>query len=103
MTNDLSKGSIFKNLICFSLPYLLSCFLQNFYGLCDVFITGQYNGSATISAVTNGSQIMHMITVIIVGLAMGTTVMISQSVGSGDKKKVSSFIGNSATLLYHFQ
>ena len=102
MTNDLSKGSIFKNLICFSLPYLLSCFLQNFYGLCDVFITGQYNGSATISAVTNGSQIMHMITVIIVGLAMGTTVMISQSVGSGDNKKVSSFIGNSATLFMSF-
>lgn len=102
MTNDLSKGSIFKNLIYFSLPYLLSCFLQNFYGLCDVFITGQYNGSATISAVTNGSQIMHMITVIIVGLAMGTTVMISQSVGSGDKKKVSSFIGNSATLFISF-
>ena len=102
MTNDLSKGSIFKNLIYFSLPYLMSCFLQNFYGLCDVFITGQYNGSATISAVTNGSQIMHMITVIIVGLAMGTTVMISQSVGSGDKKKVSSFIGNSATLFISF-
>ena len=40
MERNLTKGSIFKNLILFSLPYLLSCFLQSFYGLADLFITG---------------------------------------------------------------
>ena len=89
MQKDLTSGSVLKNLIYFSLPYLLSCFLQNFYGLADLFITGQFNDSDTITAVSNGSQIMHMITVIIVGLAMGTTVIISQSIGGNDNKKAS--------------
>lgn len=98
MQKDLTTGSIFKNLIYFSLPYLLSCFLQTFYGLADLFITGQYNGEATISAVANGSQIMHMLTVIIVGLAMGSTVLISQAVGGCHPERASKITGNTISL-----
>ena len=75
--NDLTHGGVFKNLVRFSLPYLLSCFLQTFYGLADLFITGQFNGASAITAVSVGSQVTHMLTVIIVGLAMGSTVAIS--------------------------
>ena len=98
MSKDLTKGSTLKNLINFSLPYLLSCFLQTFYGLCDLFIAGQYNGSETITAISTGSQIMHMVTVIIVGLAMGSTVLISQFVGAGEKERAKKAIGNSVSL-----
>ena len=82
----------------FAVPYLIACFLQTFYGMADLFITGQFNGAAAVSAVAVGSQVMHMLTVVIVGLAMGTTVCISRSVGAGSKKHVAGFIGNSAVL-----
>ena len=98
MQKDLTKGSIFKNLAVFSLPFFLSYFLQTLYGLADLFIIGQFNGSDAITAVSIGSQIMHMLTVIIVGLAMGTTVMISRSVGAKKEKEVSQAIGNSITM-----
>lgn len=98
MQKDLTKGSIFKNLAVFSLPFFLSYFLQTLYGLADLFIIGQFNGSDAITAVSIGSQIMHMLTVIIVGLAMGTTVMISRFVGAKKERQVSQAIGNSITL-----
>ncbi len=98
MTKALTKGSVLKNLIYFSLPYLLSCFLQTFYGMADLFIAGQFNGADTITAISTGSQIMHMITVIIVGLAMGTTVMISQAVGGNHREQIQKVIGNSISL-----
>lgn len=98
MQNDLTKGSILKNLIFFSLPYLLSCFLQTFYGMADLLIAGQFNGSSTITAISTGSQIMHMLTVIIVGLAMGSTVLISQAAGSGNLRHASEIIGSSISL-----
>lgn len=98
MAKDLTKGSVLKNLIYFSLPYLLSCFLQTFYGMADLFIAGQFNGADTITAISTGSQIMHMITVIIVGLAMGTTVMTSQAVGGNHKEQIQKVIGNSISL-----
>ncbi len=98
MQKDLTKGSVLRNLIYFSLPYLLSCFLQTFYGLSDLFITGQFNGADTISAVSIGSQVTHMLTVIIVGLAMGTTVIISRAVGAKKTDLAARGIGNTILL-----
>lgn len=98
MQGNLTKGSIFRNLIYFSIPYLFSCFLQTFYGLADLFIVGQYNGAAAISAVSIGSQVTHMMTVVIVGLAMGTTVTISRAVGADKRELAAKGIGNTLLL-----
>lgn len=98
MERNLTAGNVWKNIAYFSLPYLLSYFLQTLYGMADLFIIGQFEGVASTTAVSVGSQVMHMITVMIVGLAMGTTVTIGQAVGAEDKKKISQTIGNTAVL-----
>ena len=98
LEKNLTNGSVLKNIAYFSLPYLLSYFLQTLYGLTDLFIIGQFEGVASTTAVSIGSQVMHMLTVMIVGLAMGSTVCIGQAVGAGDKKRASAAIGNTVTL-----
>lgn len=98
MEKNLTTGSVVKNVILFSLPYLLSYFLQTLYGMADLFIIGQFEGVASTTAVSVGSQVMHMLTVMIVGLAMGTTVSIGQAVGAGDRKQAARDIGNTVTL-----
>lgn len=98
MEKNLTTGSVFKNMVLFSLPYLLSYFLQTLYGMADLFIIGQFEGVASTTAVSIGSQVMHMLTVIIVGLAMGTTVSIGQAVGSGDPKRAAQSVGNTVIL-----
>ena len=98
MEKNLTTGSVFKNLVVFSLPYLLSYFLQTLYGMADLFIIGQYEGVAATTAVSVGSQVMHMLTVMIVGLAMGTTVSIGQAVGAGDLRRAALEVGNTVTL-----
>ena len=97
MQNDLTTGSVFRNVLSFSLPYLLSYFLQTLYGMADLFIIGQFEGVASTTAVSIGSQVMHMLTVMLIGLAMGATVSIAQAAG-GDKKRTASAIGNTVTL-----
>ena len=99
---DLTQGNLFRKMIQFAVPYLIACFLQTFYGMADLFITGQFNGAAAVSAVAVGSQVMHMLTVVIIGLAMGTTVCISRSVGAGRKDQAAGYIGNSAVLFTIF-
>lgn len=98
MEKNLTTGSVFKNVILFSLPYLLSYFLQTLYGMADLFIIGQFEGVASTTAVSIGSQVMHMLTVMIVGLAMGTTVSIGQAVGAGNRRQAAQDIGNTVTL-----
>lgn len=98
MEKNLTTGSVFKNTVLFSLPFLLSYFLQTLYGMADLFIVGQFDGTASITAVAIGSQIMHMITVMIVGLAMGSTVAIGRAVGEGRHDKAAGAAGNTASL-----
>lgn len=98
MEKNLTTGSVFKNIIFFSLPYLLSYLLQTLYGMADLFIIGQFNGVAQITAVSIGSQVMHMLTVMIVGLAMGSTVTIGKAVGAKNSSYALAAIGNTAAL-----
>lgn len=102
MQNNLTQGSMLKNLIRFSLPFLVSSFLQTFYGLADLFFVGQWGGADTITAVSVGSQITHMLTVVIVGLSMGSTVAIGHAVGAGKKERAARVIGNTVTLFALF-
>lgn len=96
---NLTTGSVFKNIIYFSLPYLLSYFLQTLYGMADLFIIGQFETDISgTTAVSIGSQVMHMLTVMLVGLAMGSTVSIGQAIGANNKKLASAAVGNTITL-----
>lgn len=98
MEKNLTQGGIFKNLVLFSLPFLLSYFLQTLYGLADLFIVGQFCGVENITAVSLGSQVMHMLTVMIVGLSMGSSVLIGKAVGAKDKNLRNLIIGNSLII-----
>lgn len=95
---SLTEGNIKRAMIAFALPYLLSCFLQTFYGLVDMFVVGLNNPSQTTTAVSIGSQVMHMLTVMIAGIAMGSTVELGHSIGAKDYKKAKSIIGNSCLI-----
>ena len=98
MEKNLTTGSVGRQLIGFSLPYLLSYLLQTLYGMVDLFIIGQYEGVAGTTAVAVGSQVMHMLTVMIVGLAMGTTVSIARAIGADDRPQAAAATGNTVTL-----
>ena len=98
MEKNLTSGSVLKNIIWFSLPYLLSYFLQTLYGMADLYIIGQFEGVNHITSVSVGSQVMHMVTVMIVGLAMGATVHIGQAIGANRKEDASKYIGNTVTM-----
>lgn len=100
--HDLTEGSVGKNLIRFALPYLLACFMQTFYGMADLFVVGLYNGSETTTAVSIGSQVMHMLTVIIVGFAMGATVRIGRYVGAKDERAAGRTMGAAVVFFTAF-
>lgn len=95
---DLTSGSVSKAILRFALPYLLSYFLQTLYGMADLYMIGRFGGVNDTTAVADGSQVMHMLTVMIVGLAMGTTVMVGRAVGARKTKEAATVIGNTVTM-----
>ena len=55
MNNDLTHGSVLKTMIRFSLPFLLSYFLQTLYGMADLFVIGRFESANGTTAVSIGS------------------------------------------------
>ncbi|MBR5272173.1 MAG: MATE family efflux transporter [Clostridia bacterium] len=97
-TQDFTQGRIFAPLVKFALPVLLALFLQTTYGAVDLLVVGWFGTPADVSAVSTGSQIMHTITVVITGLAMGLTVLVGRKIGEGEKREAGKIIGSGFCL-----
>ena len=69
MIHDLTTGNVAKELIIFSLPFILSQFLQTLYGLVDMIIIGQFVGHVGLAAVSIGGDMLSMYTFLVVGFA----------------------------------
>ncbi len=95
---DLTQGSIAGNIMTFSLPYMFAYFLQILYGLADLYVIGQYCDVDSTTAVSNGAQVMYLVTVVLIGLAMGTTVLTARAVGAKDNARARIIIGNTITM-----
>lgn len=82
LTHDMTQGSVAKNLILFSIPLCLSYFLQALYGSADALIVGQFSALGDVTGVTQGSQVINILTQGISGLSTGGTVLIARYVGA---------------------
>ena len=95
---DFTAGPILGPLLRFSLPILLALFLQALYGALDLLVVGKYATAADVSGVAVGSQIMMTITNLISSFAMGTTILLGQKIGEGDRASGGRIIGTSIVM-----
>ena len=97
-TQNFTEGKIFAPLIRFAGPVLLALLLQTMYGAIDLMVVGQFGTSADVSAVSTGSMVMHTVTVVITGLAMGLTVLVGRKIGEGLREDAGNIIGSGIWL-----
>ena len=83
---DLTKGSVAKTLVRFTVPFLLSNVLHTLYSLVDMRIVGRYADATQISAVSIGAAVMMLVNGLIMGLGTGSTVLVGQAIGSRREK-----------------
>ena len=105
MQRDFTQGPIARSMIAFSLPFLLSNILQALYGAVDMLVVGNFSDpdpvvSAQILAGVNiGSQITHLVAMMVSGLTVSGTVMVGQYVGAKKQKDASENVGTMFTLM----
>ena len=97
-TQNFTKGNILTSLVRFALPVLAAFFLQTMYGAVDMLVVGQFATAADVSAVSTGSWLMQLITSFVVGIAMGTTVLLGRRLGEGKPEEAGKIIGASIVL-----
>ena len=102
MINDLTTGSVGKQLLQFSFPFMLSNALQTVYNLVDMVIVGQFVGATGLSAVSIGGQITWLLCCLAIGFTSGGQIFISQLVGAGDHNSLKKTIGTLFTAIAAF-
>ncbi len=95
---NLTEGNITKKLLVFALPYLFANLIQALYGAVDMVVVGWFANAAGISAVSVGSQVMQIITSMVAGLTMGSTILIAQHSGAMRKEETVKTISTTLTL-----
>ena len=93
-----TEGKILGPLLKFAVPVLFAMFLQAMYGAVDLLVVGQFGAAADVSAVATGSQMMHSITSVIIGLAMGTTILMGQKIGQKKSDEAGDVIGGAVVI-----
>jgi len=87
-TIDMTKGSILKNLILFSIPLLLSSVIQQMYNTVDLLCVGNMLGSTSAAAVGAGALLITCLIGLFSGLSVGVNIVIAKFFGAGDKENL---------------
>lgn len=85
---DLTKGSIIKNILIFTMPILLGQLLQQLYNLADAWVVGNFADNDAFAAVSSGGNLTFLIIGFFNGIATGGGVIISRYFGAGDEVNV---------------
>ncbi len=96
--SDFTEGSILKKLVAFMFPVLGALILQAAYGAVDLLVVGRFGSTSGLSAVSTGSQVLNLVTFVVIQLAMGITVLIARYLGEKRPEQIGSVIGGSAIV-----
>lgn len=99
LIEDLTTGDVSRTLIVFSVPLMLANILQVLYNLVDMVVVGRFVGSAGLSAVSNGGDILTLATVLCIGFSSAGQILISQYVGARDPEGIRKTIGTMCSFL----
>ena len=101
MTNDradFTQGNILKKLVAFMMRILGALILQAAYGAVDLLVVGRFGSTSGLSAVSTGSQVLNLVTFVVIQFAMGITVLIARYLGEKRPEKIGAVIGGGAVV-----
>ena len=87
-TVDLTKGSVAKGIIGFTIPLILGQLLQQLYNMADAWVIGNFADNTAFAAVSTSGSLVFLIVGLFNGIAIGGGVVISRYFGAGDERNV---------------
>ena len=89
---DMTRGSLKKQILFFSIPLMLSNLLQVLFNMSDIAVIGQFAGAMSLGAVGSTTTLISMYTGFLIGLSGGINVLTALYIGARNRKSVSETI-----------
>lgn len=87
-TKDLTKGILWKQILLFSFPLMISNLLQVLFNMADIAVVGRFAGSIPLGAVGSTTNIVVMLTGFLVGMGGGVNALVARFFGAEDKESL---------------
>ncbi len=84
---NMTEGNLFKNIIIYSIPIILSGVLQLLYNACDLIVCRMFGPNHSTAAISSCNSLINLIVNLFLGLSVGANVLMSRCVGMKDKDK----------------
>lgn len=97
--NDLTRGSVARQLIKFSMPFLLSNLIQAMYSVADLYIVSLVCATGSVVGVNVGGQITLLVINLAIGLAMGGSIVLAQYAGAKKPEDMRETVSTLLTVL----
>ena len=96
--NLLTKGPIFKALVIFSLPIIVTNTINILFHAADVAVLAFFSGDADVAAVGACGSLITLMVSLFTGFATGASVLISKRVGANDDQGTKKAIGTALSI-----
>jgi putative MATE family efflux protein len=96
---DLTSGNLFKKMLLFTLPVILSSLLQLVYSSADLLVVDYFGGGEfSMAAVGDNGSLISLIVNTFIGISVGANVVVASAKGAKDKEKASKALHSSIII-----
>ena len=95
---DLINGPIFKSLILFAIPMLISNIFQQLYNTVDTMIVGHYLGDTSLAAIGACSPVFDLLVGFALGIGSGLSIVSARFFGAGDRNLLKKSVASSIII-----
>ena len=95
---QITYGSLWKNMLLFSIPLMLSQLLQVLFNMADVAVVGKFSSAEALGAVGSTTILVSLFTGFLIGMGSAVNVCVAQHLGAGDKARTSASIRTSFVI-----
>lgn len=84
---EMTTGSLWKNILLFSLPLMLTQLLEVLFNLSDVAVVGKFASYQALGSVGSTSTLVTLFAGFLIGMGAGVNVAVARALGIGSEEE----------------
>lgn len=84
---NMCEGPLFKQIVVFTVPIMLSGLLQLLFNAADLMVVGNFCGSNSVGAVGSTASLVNLLVNFFMGISSGAGATVAMAIGAGDRER----------------
>jgi len=95
---NMTEGPLFRKMLLFAFPVIVTNFLQAFYNAADMIVVGYSSEADAVGAIGTTTAFTALILNFLIGIAVGANVVVARHIGAGEKDRTKEAVHSAALV-----